>query len=206
MSPAQQLAAGLAELGLAVPPETQQRLLAYLDLIVKWNRIHNLTAIRDLPTMVSAHLLDSLAVATQVSAKTLLDIGSGAGLPGIPLALVSPVAEVTVLDSNQKKATFLQQAKIELALKNLTVVCARAEAWPVTAQFDLVISRAFADLSEFVGMALRFCRPGGTLVAMKGVWPHDEIAKLPATCRLRKVIPLHVPGLHAERHLVLIDP
>jgi len=155
---------------------------------------------------VSAHLLDSLSVATHLSAPTVLDVGSGAGLPGIPLALLWPQSQVTVLDSNQKKATFLQQVKIELALNNLSVICARSEVWNPEKCFDLVISRAYSELSEFVKVAARFCSVGGVLAAMKGRRPSDEIAKLPPACKVRNIIALHVPGLNAERHLVLIDP
>ncbi|NBR27416.1 MAG: 16S rRNA (guanine(527)-N(7))-methyltransferase RsmG [Betaproteobacteria bacterium] len=206
MSPAQQLAEGLQSLGLAVSLPTQQRLLAYLELIAKWNRIHNLTAIRDIPTMVSAHLLDSLSVATRLTAQTVLDIGSGAGLPGIPLALIWPQSQVTVLDSNNKKTAFLQQAKIELGLDNLSVVCARSETWDPGHQFDLVISRAYSELAEFVKVATRLCKSGGVLAAMKGQKPDDEIAKLPAADKVRSIIALNVPGLNAERHLVLMEP
>lgn len=206
MSPAQQLADGLESLGLVISAPTQQRLLAYLELIAKWNRVHNLTAIRDIPTMVSAHLLDSLSVATHLSAQTILDVGSGAGLPGIPLALFWPQSQVTVLDSNQKKATFLQQVKIELALDNLSVICARSEAWNPEKRFDLVISRAYSELSEFVKVAAQFCSVGGVMAAMKGRLPSDEIAKLPPACKVRNIIALDVPGLNAERHLVLIEP
>lgn len=206
MSLAQLLAAGIAELGLAVPPDMQKRLLAYLDLIAKWNRVYNLTAIRDTASMVSAHLLDSLAVVPHLSAQTVLDIGSGAGLPGLPLALLWPQSQVSVLDSNQKKATFLRQAAIELGLDNVSVVCERVAAWQPESRFDLVISRAFSDLPEFVAMAARLCKAGGTLAAMKGIYPGEEIARLPAGCVVRQVLPLRVPGLKAERHLVLIDP
>jgi 16S rRNA (guanine527-N7)-methyltransferase len=206
MSPAQLLADGIAELRLAVPPETQQRLLAYLDLIAKWNRVYNLTAIRDTASMVSAHLLDSLAVVPHLSAQTVLDIGSGAGLPGLPLALLWPQSQGAVLDSNQKKPTFLRQAVIELGLDNVNVVCERVEAWRPESRFDLVISRAFSDLPEFVAVAAPLCKAGGTLAAMKGVYPGEEITRLPSGCVVRQVLPLRVPGLKAERHLVLIDP
>ena len=206
MSPARQLAAGIDRLGLSISPDAQARLLAYLDLIVKWNRVHNLTAIRDVKSMVSAHLLDSLAVAPHLVAATILDVGSGGGLPGIPLAMIWPRTSVTLIDSNQKKTSFLQQAKIELAIDNLTVVCDRVEAWNSDASFDLVISRAFSELAEFVKVAQRFCKSGGTLAAMKGLQPDVEIKLLPTTCKLRKVIALNVPDLNAERHLVLIDP
>lgn len=206
MSPAQQLADGIRALGLPVAAPVQEQLLAFLGLVVKWNRVHNLTAIRDLPAMVSAHLLDSLAVAPHISQKTMLDVGSGGGFPGIPLALIWPGCRVTLLDSNQKKAAFLQQAKIELNLSNLTVVCARAESWQADQRFDVVISRAFADLPEFVRIAGHLCGPGGTLVAMKGVLADEEMVRLPAGSGVRKIVPLQVPGLHAERHLVLINP
>lgn len=206
MTPAQQLADGLGELGLSITLEMQLRLLAFLELVAKWNRVHNLTAIRDIPSMVSAHLLDSLSVASHLSAMSVLDVGSGGGFPGIPLAIIWPRAQVTLLDSNQKKASFLQQAKIELELKNLTVVCQRIESWATQARFDLVISRAFSELPEFVRLAARYCKPGGTLAAMKGAQASEEISRLPVASRVRKVIPLRVPGLNAERHLVLIDP
>jgi 16S rRNA (guanine527-N7)-methyltransferase len=206
MNPAQQLAEGIGELGLVVAQEAQERLLAYLQLIVKWNRVHNLTAIRDIPAMVSAHLLDSLAVVPYLSAQSILDIGSGAGLPGIPLALAWPQSKVTLLDSNQKKAIFLRQASIELGLQNVVVVCERVESWQTETPFDLVISRAFSDMREFVRVAVRLCQAGGTLAAMKGVYPLEELGRLPAGRVVRKVLPLQVPGLSAERHLVLIEP
>ena len=206
MNPAQQLAEGIGELGLSVAQEAQKQLLAYLELIAKWNRVHNLTAIRDIPAMVSAHLLDSLSVAPHLSAENMLDVGSGGGFPGIPLAMIWPGSQITLLDSNQKKTAFLQQAKIELELKNLTVVCERAESWQTADRFDLVISRAFSDLPEFIKVAGRFCKAGGTLAAMKGVHSREEIARLPAGAVVRDVISLRVPGLNAERHLVLINP
>ncbi len=206
MSPAQQLADGIDRLGLSICAQAQQQLLAYLDLLAKWNRVHNLTAIRDVQSMLSAHLLDSLAVAPHLTAQTILDVGSGGGLPGIPLALIWPHSDVTLLDSNQKKTTFLQQAKIELGLKNLTVVCERVEAWETDKRFDLVISRAFSELAEFVKVAARFCNAGGTLAAMKGLQPGAETSRLPDPRKLRSVIALNVPELNAERHLVLVNP
>ena len=206
MNPAQQLSDGLQSLGLTVSLPTQQRLLNYLELIAKWNRVHNLTAIRDIPTMISAHLLDSLSVATRLTAQTVLDVGSGAGLPGIPLALIWPQTQVTVLDSNSKKTSFLQQAKIELGLDNLSVVCARSETWNPGVQFDLVISRAYSELADFVKVAAPLCKSGGVMAAMKGQRPDDEIARLPAPQKVRSIVALNVPGLNAERHLVLMEP
>ena len=206
MSVAGQLAQGLAELGLDVPADIRAKLVDYLALIAKWNRVHNLTAVRETDKMVSMHLLDSLAVVPHLHANSVLDVGSGAGLPGIPLALMWPQAGVTLLDSNHKKAAFLRQAVIELGLKNAAVVCERAESWRPQQDFDLVISRAFSDLPEFVRLAGRLCRADGLIAAMKGVYPDDELAQLPRDVRLHGTVPLTVPGLHAKRHLVLLAP
>ena len=206
MTLAERLAQGIAELGLHVSADTRRKLLDYLALIVKWNRVHNLTAVRESAKMVSNHLLDSLAVAPHLDARTVLDVGSGAGLPGIPLALMWPHARVSLLDSNHKKATFLRQATIELGLNNVEVVCERIENWRPPHQFDLVISRAFSALPEFLQLADRQCSAHGTIAAMKGVYPHEELDQLPSGFRVLSVVPLKVPGLRAERHLVLITP
>jgi 16S rRNA (guanine527-N7)-methyltransferase len=199
-----QLAEGLAGLGLQLPPGIETRLLGYLALLQKWNKTYNLTAVREPSRMVSHHLLDCLAVAPHVEARSILDVGSGAGLPGIPLALARPEAAVTLLESNHKKAAFLQQAKTELKLDNVTVACERVEAWQPSAAFEVVASRAFSDLAEFVALAGRHAAPGGRLAAMKGIYPHEEITQLPAPWRLRDSIALTVPGLRAQRHLLLI--
>ena len=206
MSPAEQLAQGIAELGLQVTSEVLSKLNEYLALIAKWNRVHNLTAVRDSAKMVSVHALDSLAVAPHLQATSVVDVGSGAGLPGIPLALLWPQSRVVLLDSNHKKAAFLRQAAIELALKNVEVVCARVEAWQPAQKFDLVISRAFSDLPEFLKLAGALCADGGVVAAMKGVYPDEELAQLPATFKLVRTVPLKVPGLSAKRHLVLLSP
>ncbi len=206
MNLAETLAQGIAELGLHVPPATQSKLLDYVALIAKWNRVHNLTAVRESAKMVSNHLLDSLAVVPHLDLGTTLDVGSGAGLPGIPLALMWPQARVTLLDSNHKKAAFLRQAVIELGLSNIQVVCERVEAWAPEHRFEVVISRAYSDLPEYIARAGRLCVQGGTFAAMKGVYPHEELAQLPGQFKLRSVVSLQVPGLRAERHLVLLDP
>ena len=206
MSLAEKLAQGCAELGLRVSGSTQRKLLDYLALIAKWNRVHNLTAVRESAMMVSDHLLDCLAVVPHLEAYTVLDVGSGAGLPGIPLALMWPQSSVTLLDSNHKKAAFLRQAVIELELKNVDVVCERVEAWQPQREFDLVISRAFSDLPEFLNFAGRLCAAHGTIAAMKGIYPYEELARLPRESKLRSVMPVKVPGLRAERHLILLDP
>ena len=203
---AEKLAQGVAELGLRVPAATLRKLLDYLALIAKWNRVHNLTAVRESSKMVSNHLLDCLAVVPHLEAHTVLDVGSGAGLPGIPLALMWSQASVTLLDSNHKKAAFLRQAVIELGLNNVDVVCERVETWQPAQEFDLVISRALSDLPEFVNLAGRLCGADGVVAAMKGVYPYEELAQLPHEFRLRSVVPLKVPGVLAERHLVLLNP
>jgi 16S rRNA (guanine527-N7)-methyltransferase len=205
MTLAQQLAQGVKELGIALPAGAQERLLQYLALLQKWNRVYNLTAVRETQRMVSEHLLDCLAVTPYIGENRILDVGSGAGLPGIPLALALPEARVTVLDSNHKKAAFLQQAVSELKLGNVAVACERVENWKPATRFEIVISRALSDLGEFVALASRHLAAGGRLAAMKGVHPYDEIAQLPQAWRVREVIRLVVPGLRAQRHLVLMD-
>ena len=204
MTLAQQLAQGVLQLGLTLPAGAQQRLLEYLALLQKWNRVYNLTAVREAPRMVSQHLLDSLAAAPHVGAATILDVGSGAGLPGIPLALALPDSSVTLLESSHKKAAFLKQVVMELRLRNVEVVRERVEAWKPPAPFPVVISRAFSDLAEFVSLAGRHVARGGRLVAMKGVHPYEEIAQLPQRWQVLQVTPLTVPGLRAQRHLVTL--
>lgn len=204
MSPADQLKRGLIGLGLTLDRDTQQRLLDYIALIEKWNRVYNLTAIREPDKMVSHHLLDSLAVAPHLHAKRLLDVGSGAGLPGIPLALTNPDTHVTLLDSNHKKAAFLNQAVMELKLKNAEVCSERVETWQTQNRFDVIISRAFSDMGEFVRITRQLLAPGGIFAAMKGLHPYEEIEKLPSDCKVRQVLPLAIPGLEGARHLVLI--
>jgi len=205
MSLAQALVDGLHALTLPLPDAAQAKLLEYLALVYKWNRVYNLTAVRERDKMLAHHVLDSLAVAPHLTGTTLLDVGSGAGLPGVPLALARPGSAVTLLEANHKKATFLKQAAIELELANVEVVNARVESWAAPRRFDVVISRAFSDLAEFVGLASRHCADGGVLAAMKGVHPYEELAQLPAPYRASAVIPLTVPGLNAERHLVLVQ-
>ena len=204
MSTADQLQRGLIGLGLALDRDTQQRLLDYIALIEKWNRVYNLTAIREPEKMVSHHLLDSLAVAPHLRGGRLLDVGSGAGLPGIPLALANPDLRVTLLDSNHKKAAFLNQAVIELKLKNAGVCSERVEAWQTQERFDVIISRAFSDMGEFVRITRHLLAPGGMFAAMKGLHPYEEIDKLPPGCKVQQVLPLAIPGLDGARHLVLI--
>ena len=193
---------GLDAMALEIAPETREKLLEYLALVHKWNKVHNLTAVREPEDMVTLHLLDSLAVLPHIKAERLLDVGSGAGLPGIPLALSLPGMKVTVLDSSQKKASFMRQAKAELDIGNLEVVCGRVEQFKPEERFDVIISRAFSDLNLFTGLTAHLCKPHGQWLAMKGVYPHDELAQI--DIRPERVLPLEVAGLQAQRHLVFL--
>ena len=203
MTPAAMLARGLVELGIALPAGADQKMHAYLELLLKWNQTYNLTAIREPLKMVSHHLLDSLSVARHIAPGSIADIGAGAGLPGIPLAIAQPERAISLNDANHKKAAFLRQASIELGLKNLTVVHGRAEKWQPERQFDCVISRAFADLADFLSAGSHLALPDGQFAAMKGVYPDDELTRLPAGFRCGKVVPLRVPFVEGTRHLVL---
>jgi 16S rRNA (guanine527-N7)-methyltransferase len=181
------------------------QLQRYLDLLEKWNSVINLTAVRERTAMESLHVQDSLSVLPYLeNCSTLLDVGSGAGLPGIPLAVACPHMAVTLLEANQKKAAFLRQAKLELNLSNVTVVAERVEQWQNTAGFDAIVSRAFSDLPDFVAGARHLRAKGGMLIAMKGVVPFEEITRLSAELTAQ-VVPVVVPGLDAERHLILIS-
>lgn len=211
MNPATRLADGTAALDLSISESNQGRLLQYLALIQKWNKVHNLTAVRNPEAMLALHVLDSLAVLPHISGPRIADVGSGAGIPGIPLALARPEWHVTLFESNHKKAVFLQQARIELGLDNVEVLAERAESIRSNTGFNTVISRAFSDLADFVKLAGHLCAPGeeqgtdcGRLVAMKGVYPHEELAQLPETFIVDKVLSLAIPGLRAERHLVVL--
>lgn len=199
MTPRAALDRGLGELALRLPEGARERLMDYLALLAKWNRTYNLTAIREPLAMVSHHLLDSLAVLPHLpmpaAGATLADAGSGAGLPGIPLALARPEWRVTLADANQKKAAFLRQAVIELKLANVEVHEGRVEAWRPAERFAVVISRAFAELAGFIAACRHLVAPGGVLAAMKGVFPRAAPG-----C---EVVALSVPLLDAERHLVL---
>lgn len=198
--------AGVLAAGLNLSDAVQQKLLDYLALIQKWNKVHNLTAVRDPDEMVTLHLLDSLAVLPFIQAKTLLDVGSGAGLPGIPLAICLPELKVTVIDSSQKKASFMRQAKAELGIDNLEVLCGRVEEVRRDEKFDVVISRAFSDLCLFVNLTKHLCKAAGTWLAMKGVFPEAELKELAEKLHLMpsKTEVLKVPGLDAQRHLVFL--
>ena len=206
MSIEQQLQAGIAALGLRLPEGAEAKLLDYLALLGKWNRVYNLTAVREAERMVSHHLLDSLAAVPFFRAgATVLDVGSGGGLPGIPLAIARPDLEVTLIDSIAKKTAFLLQAKAELGLANLSVVTGRVEAYRPELGFDAITSRAFADLREFVTLTRHLLNPSGCWLAMKGLTPHEEIASLPDWVKVSANKALQVPGLEAARHLIVLE-
>ncbi|WP_028534609.1 16S rRNA (guanine(527)-N(7))-methyltransferase RsmG [Paludibacterium yongneupense] len=198
-----ELTHGLAGLGLDLSAAQVALLDGYLALLAKWNQTYNLTAVRDEERMVSYHLLDSLSLVPRLDGgERLLDVGSGGGMPGIPAAIARPDLQVAVLDSNHKKTTFLRQAVIELGLSNVEVVTSRVELYRPDFRFDRITSRAFSELSEFVKLTRHLLAEGGQFLAMKGVYPYEEIASLPADVRVAAVETLVVPGLEAERHLV----
>jgi 16S rRNA (guanine527-N7)-methyltransferase len=193
----------------ALPEDARAKLAAYIALLAKWNRTYNLTAIREPERMVTHHVLDALAVLPHLCAAgrrcvRVLDVGSG-GVPAIPLAIARPSWHVVALDSSHKKGAFLQQAVIELALANAEAAIARVEDYTPSAPFDVVISRAFSDLATFAQSSVRHLAPGGRLAAMKGVFPDEEVALLPPTFRVVAAPALAVPGLDAERHLIVME-
>lgn len=200
MTPRAALDLGLAELRLTLPDDARARLMSYLTLLAKWNRTYNLTAIDDPLRMVSHHLLDSLSVIPHLpmsgDAPALADVGSGAGLPGIPIAVARPEWRVVLAESSEKKIAFLRQAALELGLRNVEVHQGRIEQWRPAQLFSVVISRAFAELARFVELCRHLVAPGGALAAMTGARP----ANPGSDCR---VIALQVPLLEAQRHLVL---
>lgn len=191
-------------MGVALNENCAQRLLDYAALLEKWNKVYNLTAIRDQAQAYALHLLDSLSVLPYLrDIGTLADVGTGGGLPGIPLAIAcGDDLRVTLIETNHKKASFLQQAKIELGLNNVNVLNQRVEQVELQAQFDGVISRAFSDLADFVSLAGPLAKQDGTLFAMKGLYPHEEINQLPAQWQLAMSRELTVPHVEAHRHLL----
>lgn len=196
------LMAGMESLGLSVGEDRIERLLSFIKLIEKWNKAYNLTAIRDREEMVRLHLLDSLAVLDFIEGRRVIDIGTGAGLPGIPLAICRPETEFMLLDSNAKKTRFVQQAVLELKLGNVAVCHSRVEQYQPEIAFDTVITRAFAGLPIIVELTAHLLGKGGIVLAMKGQSPDEELGHMP---QKTTVIPIHVPGIEAERCLVRIE-
>ena len=197
------LAQGLIDLGIDATERQTSQLLRYLELMQKWNKAYNLTAIRDPQQMLVRHLLDSLAVVPHIAQTDLIDVGSGGGLPGIPLAILSPQQAITTLDSNSKKTRFQSQVKIELGLTNLEVIHGRVEALE-NRQFSQVISRAFASIIDMVTLSQGLLAEKGVFLAMKGRYPDAELAELPLQFRLQQSYALHIPGLEEERHLLVL--
>ncbi len=201
---------GTATMGVTLTGEQADRLLAYLALLVKWNQAYNLTAVRDPGEMLPRHLLDSLSILPLVTAAIgdrparLLDVGTGAGLPGIPLAIMLPGAHLTLLDSNGKKTRFVRQAQLELRLANVEVVQARVEEFHPGEPFDLITSRAFAPLPRMFEQTAHLLAAGGAYLAMKGAVPEEEIAALATAGITAEVVPLWVPGNEGERHAILL--
>lgn len=209
---AEEVLAGAEALGVALGSDQAEQLAHFAALLRKWSAVHNLTTIDRAADVLPLHLLDSLAILPELKrfvgerCDRILDVGSGGGLPGIPLAIACPQWQVTVLDAVQKKTAFLTQAKLELGLANLEAVHARVEAWRPRAVFDVIVSRAFSSLAQFVRLTSHLLAPGGVWAAMKGVLPTAEIADLPADAVALATVKLRVPLLDAERHLVLIRP
>lgn len=204
------LSAGARDLQLALSDAQLAQLIDYLALLAKWNAVYNLTAVRDPAQMVTQHLLDSLAaVPAFAAAKHVLDVGAGGGLPGIVLAIwaieAQPDMQISLIDTVHKKTAFLTQVKAELGLSNVTVYTARVEQLQAPHKFDIITSRAFAELTDFVTWSGHLLQAGGRFIALKGVLPKEEIARLPAGWKVSGVQPLHVPGLGAERHLIFIE-
>jgi 16S rRNA (guanine527-N7)-methyltransferase len=204
MQLASHLGDAVRSMNLRLDPRQEIQLLDYLALIGKWNRTYNLTAIHEPERMLTHHILDSLSILPGVDTGPLLDVGSGAGLPGIPLAISLPDLALTLLDSSQKRCGFMQQAAIELKLGNVAVVHARAEDFQPVGKFPQIVSRAFSDLSEFVKVTRHLLAEGGEWLAMKGLYPVEEIAQLKGA-RVKEHSKLHIPGLDADRHLIIME-
>ena len=201
---AEELALGARELGVELTAGQQHQLLAYLALLIKWNKAYNLTAVRDPDEMVSRHLLDSLSIMSFIDGERWLDVGSGGGMPGIPMAILFPGTRVTVLDSNGKKTRFLTQVKLELKLDNLEVIHSRAEAFTPEQPFNGIISRAFSSLEDFTQWTRHMGNDQTHWLAMKGLHPADELVALPADFRLDSAQALAVPGCQGQRHLLIL--
>ena len=197
---------GLQEFeALNLDESQEEALLSYLDLLQRWNKTYNLTAVRDPRRMITRHILDSLAIFEWVGKGRLLDAGTGAGLPGVPLAIAAPELEVTLLDSAGKKVRFLNHVKRELALQNITPIQDRLESYEPDITFDSLVSRAFSDLAAFADAARHLVRPATRLLAMKGRYPDTELRGLPDDVRVDSVEKLRVPGLQEDRHLVIMS-
>jgi 16S rRNA (guanine527-N7)-methyltransferase len=198
------LAEGLAALPLDLNDQVQHQLIDFLHLLVKWNRAYNLTAVRQPEQMVTRHLLDSLVIGPYLQGPRVLDVGTGAGLPGIPLALAYPDCQFTLLDSNGKKIRFVTQVVAELGLVNVDVVQSRVEAYQPAGRFDTITARAYSSIEELVEQTAHLLAEGGQYLVMKGAYPVAEIEAMPSGYNLEAIHQLEVPKLDAERHLLII--
>lgn len=200
------LANGIKELQLELNDKQQEQLLDYLALLFKWNAVYNLTSVRDPMQMMTHHVLDSLAaVSAFAGAHNVLDVGAGGGLPGMVLAISRPDLKVSMIDTVHKKTAFLTQVKAELGLANVTVYTMKVQDLQAPQKFDVITSRAFADLSDFVNWSGHVLAEGGQFIALKGTAPPEEQERLPAAWKVKELRPITVPGLQAERHLVFIQ-
>ena len=195
---------GAQQMGAVLSDNTIQTLVDYLAMLEKWNKAYNLTAIRDVEQMIALHLLDSLATLPYITGDDIIDVGTGPGLPGMVLAICYPEKRFTLLDSNGKKTRFLTQVKMELNISNVTVANERVEKHSRQGEYDHVISRAFASIEDMINWTLPLPKDSGNFLAMKGVYPHDELAVLPSAVDLVSVGPLNVTGVQAERHMVVM--
>jgi 16S rRNA (guanine527-N7)-methyltransferase len=196
---------GAADLGLVLLRQQQEKLFRLVDQLLEWNTHFNLTAIRDPRDVVTKHLLDSLSIRPFLAGKFIVDVGTGAGFPGLPLAVVDPERAFTLIEATGKKARFVEHAVADLRLGNVTVVNARVESWKAPRKFDTVVARALGSLADFIRFAGALCAPGGRLLAMKGRLPEEEIAAIPRAWRVSGAHPLTVPGLDAQRHVLVIE-
>jgi 16S rRNA m(7)G-527 methyltransferase (EC 2.1.1.-) len=196
----------LAEAGISLTDHQKNQLVAYVDMLHKWNKAYNLTSVRDPNEMLVRHILDSIIVAPHLQGERFIDVGTGPGLPGIPLSIVMPQAQFTLLDSLGKRVRFLRQVQHELKLDNVTPVQSRVEEFPAEPPFDGVISRAFASLTDMVSWCHHLPGKQGRFYALKGLVPQDEIEQLPAQFQVEEIVKLKVPQLEGERHLVTIKP
>jgi len=199
------LEAGMQQMGVEYSSEQRDMLLAYLQLLMTWNRAYNLTAIRDPGEMIKLHLLDSLAVLPHLSGKRLIDVGTGAGLPGIPLAIMCPERDFTLLDSNGKKTRFLFQARCDLGLSNLKEINSRVESHRPEVPYDAVLSRAFTSVADMVNKCSHLLSPEGLFLAMKGKFPQSELSEVGKDYKVNASHTLQVPGVDGERHLIVIS-
>jgi 16S rRNA (guanine527-N7)-methyltransferase len=200
------LANGIKDLQLNLNQQQHEQLLDYLALLFKWNAVYNLTSVRDPMQMMTHHLLDSLAAVSSFGgAQNVLDVGAGGGLPGVVLAIARPDMKVSMIDTVHKKTAFLTQVKAELELANVTVHTKKVQELEVAAKFDVITSRAFADLSDFVNWSGHLLAEGGQFIALKGTAPPEEQERLPKEWKVTQLKPIQVPGLQAERHLVFIQ-